>query len=105
MEKWIGTIVEKLNDVGPYVAPDWGGSVQFVVPDLGTGWLLQMAMDGTVESCDEKVDEEAATGVVEMDSDTFVAIYTKTMTPMEGTAQGKVKTRKDELEFARNYLP
>ena len=105
VEKWIATIVEKLNDVGPYVAADWGGSVQFVVPDLDTGWLLQMAMDGTVESCDEKVDEDAATGVVEMDSDTFVAIYTKAVSPMEASAQGKVKTRKSLDALIKILVP
>lgn len=105
VEKWMATIVERLNDVGPYVAADWGGSVQFIVPDLGTGWLLKMAMDGTVESCDEKLDEEAATGVVELDSDTFVAIYTKTTTAMEATAQGKVKTRKSMDALVKVLVP
>ena len=105
VEKWMETIVERLNDVGPYVAADWGGSVQFIVPDLGTGWLLKMAMDGTVESCDEKIDEEVASGVVEMDSDTFVAIYTKATTAMEATAQGKVKTRKSMDALVKVLVP
>ena len=105
VQKYMDGIIEKLNEVGPIIAEDWGGSVQFVVPDLDTGWLLQMAMDGTVESCDEKVDEEAATGVVEMDSDTFVAIYTKAVSPMEASAQGKVKTRKSLDALIKILVP
>jgi len=34
-------MIDKLNEVGPYTAADWGGSVQLVFPDLGTGWLLK----------------------------------------------------------------
>jgi sulfur carrier protein ThiS len=94
VEKWMQVIVEKLNDVGPIVAPDWGGSAQFVFPDLGTGWLLKMNMDGTVESCEEKIDEEAADGVVEFHSDTFVAIYNKEVVPMEAYSDGRLKVRK-----------
>ncbi len=70
-------MVDKLSEVGPDVAADWGGSVLYLFPDLHTGWLLKMAMDGTVESWDEKIDEEAASGVLEMDSDTWVGVINK----------------------------
>ena len=98
------TIVDRLNEVGPYVAADWGGSVQFVFPDLNTGWLLKMSMDGTVESCAEKIDEGAANGVVEVDSDTFVGIYTKKIATGEATASGKMKVRKS-LDALVKILP
>ncbi len=32
------SMVDKLNEVGPDVAPEWGGSIQFVISDLNTGW-------------------------------------------------------------------
>jgi len=91
---WLDRIVEKLEEIGPYVAEDWGGSVQFIFPDLDTAWFLQMAMDGTVESLEEKLDEAAATGVVEMHSDAFVGVYEKTMTTDEARAKGQMRTRK-----------
>ena len=94
LEKCMKVVVDKLNEVGPDVASEWGGSVQFIFPDLGTGWLVKMAMDGTVESCDEKIDEEAAAGVLEMSSDTFVGIYTKQFSPMEAQADGRMQIRK-----------
>ena len=98
------TIVDRLNEVGPYVAADWGGSVQFVFPDLNTGWLLKMAMDGTVESCAEKIDEGAANGVVEVDSDTFVGIYSKKISTGEARASGKMQVRKS-LDALVKILP
>jgi putative sterol carrier protein len=94
VEKLFQEIIERLNDVGPDVAADWGGSLLYVIPDLGTGWLLKMAMDGTVESLTESTDEEAALGVVELDSDTFVDIYTGRNSPMNAVAAGKCKMRK-----------
>ncbi len=103
-KKWMDTIVSRLNEVGPYVAADWGGSVQFLFPDLGTGWLLKMAMDGTVESCAEKIDEEAANGVLEMDSDTFVGIYSKKISTGEARASGKMQVRKS-LDALVKILP
>jgi hypothetical protein len=93
VQKWMDTLVERLNEVGPVVASDWGGSVQFVFPDLKTGWFLKMAMDGTVESLAEKVDEEHATATVEVDSDTFVGMYEKTISPLEAHTQGLMKAR------------
>ena len=104
VQKSVQVIVEKLNEVGPIMAEDWGGSVQFVISDLNTGWLIQMAMDGTVESCDEKIDEEAALGVLEMDSDTFVGIINKTISPMEAQAERKIQVRKS-MEALMKVLP
>ncbi|HJX69626.1 MAG TPA: hypothetical protein VJ441_00870 [Dehalococcoidia bacterium] len=106
MKKWIQTIVEKLNDVGRYTAADWGGSVQLIIRDLGTGWLLKFAMDGTVESCDEKIDEEAATSVLEFDSsDTFIGIQEKTVDGMEAFSLGKVKARKSMDGLVKVFAP
>ena len=104
LEKCMKVVVDKLNEVGPDVASEWGGSVQFIFPDLGTGWLVKMAMDGTVESCDEKIDEEAATSVVETDSDTWVGIMAKKIHPMEARASGKVQTRKS-MEALIKIIP
>jgi hypothetical protein len=105
VQEWLDTIVKKLNEVGPYVAEDWGGSVQFIFPDLGTGWRLKLAMDGTVESLEEKIDEEASTGVVEMDSDTFIGIYEKRVESMEARAMGKLKTRKSLDALIKVVVP
>lgn len=104
VKKWMQVIVDKLNEVGPIVAEEWGGSVQFVISDLETGWLVKMAMDGTVESCDEKIDEEAALGILEMDSDTFVGIISKTLSPLEAQADHKIKARKS-MEALMKILP
>ncbi len=93
VKKWMDTIVERLNDMGPFVCKDWGGSVQFIFPDLKTGWFLKMKMDGSVESLVEKIDEKAASGTVETDSDTFIGIYEKTIGPSEAMASGKMKAR------------
>ncbi len=102
--KLMRAMVDKLNEVGPDVAAQWGGSIQFVISDLHTGWLVKMAMDGTVESWDEKIDEEAASGVLEMDSDTWVGIMNKTLSPMEANANGKMKVRKS-VEALIRILP
>ncbi len=98
------TMVEKINEVGPFSSADWGGSIQFVISDLNTGWLLKMAMDGTVENCEEKIDEDAADGVLEMDSDTWVGINNKTVPPMEAYTEGKMKSRKSD-EALMKVLP
>ena len=100
----VQVIVDKLNEVGPIVAEEWGGSVQFVISDLKTGWLIKMAMDGTVESCDEKIDEETALGVLEMDSDTFVGIINKTLNPLEAQAEHRIQVRKS-MEALMKVLP
>ncbi len=93
VKKQMQVFVDRLNDIGPDICQDWGGSVQFVFPDLKTGWLMKFKMDGTVESCHEKVDEKAATGVLELDSDTWVGIITKTINTSEAKASGKVIPR------------
>ena len=90
--------------IGQDVAPNWGGAVQFVFPDLDTGWMVKMAMDGTVESWDEKIDEETADGVLEMDSDTWVGVWFKTIHPMEAYTEGRMKSRKSE-EALMKVLP
>jgi hypothetical protein len=105
IEEWLAKIVAKLNEVGPYVADEWGGSVQFIFPDLGTGWRLKMAMDGTVESLVEEIDEEASTGVVEIDSDTFIAIYEKRMSSTEARTLGKMRTRKSLDALIKVIVP
>lgn len=97
-------MVDKINEVGPYFSAEWGGSIQFIVPDLNTGWLLKMAMDGSVESCDEKIDEDTADGVLEMDSDTWVGVWFKTIHPMEAYTEGKMKSRKSD-EALMKVLP
>ncbi len=94
VKKWLDTIVEKLNDFGPAVASGWGGSVQFIFPDLKTGWMLKLKMDGTVESLVEKIDEKNANGVVETNSDTFIDIYEKRIAPTEARASGAMQCRK-----------
>lgn len=103
--KWLQIVVDKLNEVGPYTAADWGGSVQLIFPDLGTGWLLKFAMDGTVESWDEKIDEEAATSILEFDSDTFVGIQDKTIEGMEAYNLGKIRARKSFDGLIKVFAP
>jgi len=104
LERCMKVVVDRLNELGPDVAPEWGGSVQFVFPDLHTGWLLKVAMDGTVESCIEKIDEEAATGVIETDSDTWVDVINKKIHPSEAKASGKIQVRKS-IEALIKILP
>ena len=97
-------MVNKLNEVGPDVAADWGGSVLYLFPGLSTGWLVKMAMDGTVESWDEKIDKEAASGILEVDSDTWVGVMNKTIHPSEAKAAGKIQVRKS-IEAPIKILP
>jgi len=104
LKECMKVMVDRLNEVGPDVAPEWGGSIQFVFPDLHTGWLVKMAMDGTVESCNESTDEAAASGVLEMDSDTFVGIYSKKISTGEARASGKMQVRKS-LDALVKILP
>ena len=94
VQKRMQIMIDKLNEIGPDSAAEWGGMVQFTFPDLATGWLVKMAMDGTVQSWDEKLDEETADGVIEMDGDTFIGVIDKTVIPMEAFTVGKIKTRK-----------
>ena len=86
--------VEKANEIGPMIAEDWGGKVQVIMSDLGVGWMVKFAMDGTIESWDEMIDEDAADGVMECSSDIFVDIWEKRLPGMEALADGKLATRK-----------
>jgi len=86
--------VEKANEIGPMIAEGWGGKVQITMSDLKTGWMFKFAMDGTIESWPEMIDEDAADGVMECTSDTFVDIWEKRLPGMEALADGKLKTRK-----------
>ena len=104
IEKWFKIIVDRINEKGPDAAPDWGGSVQFLFPDLQTGWLLKLTMEGEVEFLEEKVDENYATAVIEMDSDSFLAIYNKTKTPTDVFTSGKMQIRKS-IEALTKVLP
>ena len=105
MQKLLDGIVDKMNEVGPYVADDWGGSVQFIFPDLNTGWILKMAMDGTVEFLEEKIDEDFADGVLELDSDILVGIMNKTISTMEVKTDGRMKLRKSLEALGKVMLP
>jgi hypothetical protein len=105
VKELLDRIVTKLDEVGPYVAEDWGGSVQFIFPDLGIGWWLKMAMDGTVESLEQKTDEEAATGVVEIDSDAFIGIYAGTISSTEARTLGRMRTRKSLDALMKVIVP
>jgi putative sterol carrier protein len=90
----MGEFVEKVNEIGPMIAEGWGGKVQVIMSDLGIGWLVKFAKDGTVESWDEKIDEETADGVMECTSDVFVDIWEKRLPGMEALSEGKLATRK-----------
>ena len=93
IEEIVQEFVDKLNDKGPDIAEGWGGAVQIVVPDLNTGWYIKLAMDGTVESCTEKIDEENANGVMDVSSDTFVDIWEQRVAGLDALAMGKFKIR------------
>ena len=96
--------VETMKEIGPSVAEGWGGSVQIIIPDLKTGWLMKFAMDGTIERWDEKIDEETADGVLEINSDVFVDIWEKRLGPMEALADHKLDARKS-LDALIKLLP
>jgi putative sterol carrier protein len=64
-----------------------------------------MAIDGTVESCEEKIDEASANGVVEIDSDIFVGIYNKTVSQAEARASGKIKARGSLDAMLKVWVP
>ncbi len=93
VKKWLDIIVERVNDIGPFVCADWGGSVQFIFTDLKTGWFLQLKKDGSVESLVEKIDEASATSTCEMSSDTFLRIYKKEASAGELYFSGEMQCR------------
>lgn len=101
VQKWMQVVVDRINERGPDAVPYWGGVLQLVISDLDTGWLVKLAMDGTVESCVEQVDEKAATCVLEMPSDLFVGLYSGSIPVDEVRASGKLRVRKDKLALAR----
>ena len=94
LKKRLDQAVDRLNDIGPDVVDDWGGSILFKTPDLDTGWFMQMAPDGTVESLEEKVDEEAATSIIEAESDILLGILNGEVNPQQARAEGKMKADK-----------
>jgi len=96
--------VEKMKEVGPAVAEGWGGAVQIIMPDLKTGWLMKFAMDGTIGSWDEKIDEKSADGTLEINSDVFVDIWEKRLGPMEALAEHKLDAR-GSLDALIKLLP
>ena len=104
IRKRLDLAVEKLEDIGPYVAEGWGGSILFKVPDLDTGWMIKMAMDGTVESLEEKVDEEAATSIIETDSDRLLGIFNGEINASEARAEGTMRADKS-LEALARIMP
>ena len=104
IEQVMKEFVDKANQVCPDVAQGWGGSIQVLIPDLGTGWFVQFAMDGTVESCVEKLDEENAEGVLECDSELFSDIWDKKIGGMEALAMGKLQVRKS-LDALMKMMP
>ena len=97
-------IVENMKEIGPAVAEGWGGAVQIVVPDLKTGWIMKFAMDGTIESLDEKIDEQVAQGVLEINSDTFMGVNDKSINPMEALSEHKLVVR-GSLDALMKLLP
>ncbi len=103
VEKYIKQIVDRLNDVGPDCFPDWGGSVMFLISDLKTGWKLKMAKDGSVESCVETTDESNC-GVLEMNSDSFVGVYSKKIDLAAAKGSGAMKWRGD-MDALMKILP
>lgn len=105
MHALMDKIVAKMNEVGPYVSDDWGGSVQFIFPDLKTGWLLKLTMEGTVEFCKEMIDEKVADGVIEFNSDILVGIMNKTINAQEVKADGRMKLRKSMDALGKIMMP
>lgn len=101
IRKRLDLAVEKLEEVGPYVAEGWGGSLLLKVTDLQTGWMMKMAMDGTVESLEESVDEEAATSIMETDSDRLLGILNGEINPSEARAEGTMRADKSLDALAR----
>jgi hypothetical protein len=94
LQKRLDIMVDLLNEIGPDIADYWGGSILFKTPDLDTGWFLQMAMDGTVESLSEKVDDEAATSIIEADSDVLLGILNAEIDPQGALNNGSMKVFK-----------
>ena len=38
VKKWMQVVVDRLNDMGQDICPDWVGSELFLFPDLKAGW-------------------------------------------------------------------
>jgi len=105
IKKRLDLAVEKLADIGPDIADDWGGTILFKTPDLETGWMMKMSMDGTVESLEQKVDEEAATSIIEADSDIMLAILNGDINASEARSDGRMRASKSFDGLALVLIP
>ncbi len=94
VQKSVKALVDKVNEVGPDIAPEWGGAVQFVFPDIKSGWLIKLSMDGSVESWDEVINEDKADGVLEMPGELMYGIMFKGVNPMDPDSLAQMKARK-----------
>ena len=92
-----------MNAQGRAVCPD--PLAEFIFPDLNTGWLMKLTMEGTVEFCEEKIDENFADGIIEFDSDILVGIMNKSINPQEVKADGRMKLRKSLDALGKIMLP
>lgn len=105
IKKRLDVAVEKLADIGPDVAEGWGGTILFKCPDLKTGWMMKMSKDGTVESLTEKMDEQAATSIIEAESDILLRILNGDINASEARSTGKMRAEKALDGLALVLLP
>ena len=87
-------MVKKLEEVGPDVAEGWGGTILFKIVDLDIGWMMKFAQDGTVESLEEKIDEDAATSILEFKSGAFIDVFNGKVPPAQAKGIGDMRVYK-----------
>ncbi len=94
IKRRLDKMVKKLDEIGPDVAEGWGGTILFKVVDLDTGWMMKFAENGTVESLEEKVDEDTATSILEFKSDALLDVLNGKVHPSEAKGRGDMRVYK-----------
>lgn len=88
-------IVEQRLNESKDVAAGWGKMVQQIFSDIGIGYRLKFAMDGTVKiekaKASEMKPQDAIATVTIADVETFKSMVDGTLPPMEAQGTGKIK--------------
>ena len=82
------TTIERIREQSRHFRK-WDKKMQYHFPDLGEGWFIGIK-EGEPDGPHEGV-ADGAEIVYQMDSDTFVAVVDRSISPMGAWREGKVK--------------
>lgn len=91
VEEAVKEIIKRVDELGPELLDEWGGSVQMSFADINTSWFFKFSMDGRIEEYGEEDRSNEVEAVAHMDSDTFVGMVNGTINPMEAFYTGTIK--------------